>query len=135
MVFWWFGAIFYEFWRLLYDFEWILEGFGWKINQNQWKSMKINENQWKINENQWKSMKIHIKSIFFRIHSVSNVDFDENYAFISSFCLLLHICWRIFNDFGGFLMDLGWKINENQWKSMKIHGKSMKINENQWKSM
>ena len=70
--------------------------------------MKINENQCKIN--------------FFRIHSVLNVDFDESYAFLLSFWMILLKCWRVFKDFEGFS-----NILEGFWWFWD--GKSMKINE------
>ena len=116
----WFCTYFEGFCMILEGFWWFWDGKSMTINENQWKSMKINENQWKsikINRNQYKIN-------FFRIHSVLNVDFVSSYAFFSLFCMILHIFWRILYDYRGFLVVLGWKIIENQWKSMKINVKS-----------
>ena len=86
--------ILHRFWRILYDFIWFSMDLGWKIN----------ENRCKINGNQWKSMKINVKLSFFRICGVLYVDFDESYAHLSSFCMILYKFWMIlymiFNDFG-----------------------------------
>ncbi len=90
-----------------------------KISENQWKSTKINENQWNSMKNQWKSIKNQYKIEFFRIHSGSIVNFDENCAFLLSFCMILHRFWRIFADFGGISMGLGWNFNKNSGFSEK----------------
>ena len=75
--------------------------------KNQWKSTKINKNQY--------------KTVVFRVHSVRNADFDENYAILSAFCMISRRFCPMFNDFGGFLIVLWWNINEDQWKWTKLN--------------
>ncbi len=64
---------------------------------------------------------------FFRVHSGSNVDFDENYVFLLSFCMILHRFWRIFTDFGGISMGLEWNFKKNSGFSEKNRKNAKKI--------
>ena len=92
-----------------------------KIDENRWKSVKIHKKSWEIHE---KSCKI-LKNLR------NSMKINENHE-IHNFCNTFHA--KIMKILLHYLLKTI-KIDENRWKSMKIHEKSWEIQEDHRKSM